>query len=73
MTSEQVGGLMLVGLALIFFSRRKKRQNSPARGEMVFIEMIEIIEVRSRPKAPAFVVNMAIVAVIVAFVWVMNR
>ena len=35
--------------------------------------MIEMIEVRKRPKVPEFVVNLAIVAVVFAFIWVMNH
>ena len=78
MTSQEVGVLILVGLAMVLYGRRKKRQTPPpARGEMFFVETIEFIEVRSRPKAPekapAFLVNLAIVAGIVAFIWVMNR
>ena len=34
--------------------------------------MIEMIEVRRSRKVPEFVMNMAIVAVILAFIWVMN-
>jgi hypothetical protein len=74
MTDQQLGVVMiLVGLAVILSRQRKKRQNSPARGEIVFIEMIEMIEVRKSRKVPEFVVNLAIVAGIVAFIWVMNR
>ena len=50
MTSEQVGELILVVLALIFMIRPSKPRNSPPRPEMVYFEMIEIIEVRKRPK-----------------------
>ena len=73
--TEQSGGRIDAGRPGVDFLqiRRKKRQNPPARPEMVFFEMIEMIEVRKRPKAPVFVVNLAIVAVIVAFIWVMNR
>jgi uncharacterized membrane protein len=71
MTDHLVGVLiMLVGLAVILFSRRKKRQNASARGGVVFIEMAEI---RKRPKVPMFVVNLVIGAGIVTFIWVMNR
>jgi hypothetical protein len=73
MTDDQVGGLMLIALGMMFLIWRKKRQNSQARGEIVFIEMIEMIEVRKRPKAPEFVKNLAIVAVVVAFIWVMKH
>jgi hypothetical protein len=73
MTDQQVGVVMLVGLALVLWGRRKKRQNQPARGEMVFIEMIEMIEVRKTRKVPELVVNLAIVLAIFAFFWVMKR
>jgi hypothetical protein len=73
MTSDQVCGWMLIGLALIILRWRSKRQNSPARPEMVYFEMIELIEVRKRPKAPEFVKNLAIVAVVFAFIWVMKH
>jgi hypothetical protein len=73
MTSDQVCGLMLIGLGLMILSWRKKRQNARAQGEIVFIEMIEMIEVRKSRKAPEFAVNLAIVAAIVTFIWVMNR
>jgi hypothetical protein len=72
MTSDQVGGMMLIGLGLLILNWRRKRRNAPARPELVFFEMIEVIEIRKRPKAPEFVVNLAIVAVIVAFIWVMK-
>ena len=73
MTSDQVGGLMLIALGLIILRWRNKRQNSQARPEMVFFEMIEMIEVRKRPKVPEFVKNLAIVAVVFAFIWVMKH
>jgi hypothetical protein len=40
MTDDQVGGLMLIALGMMILIWRKKRQNSQARGEIVFIEMI---------------------------------
>jgi len=73
MTDDQVGGLMLIALGMMILIWRKKRQNSQARGEIVFLEMIELIEVRKRPKPPTFLVNLAIVAGIIAFIWVMNH
>ena len=73
MTSDQVGGLMLIALGMIILRWRKKRQNSQARPEMVYFEVIEMIEVRKRPKAPEFVKNLAIVAVVFAFIWVMKH
>jgi hypothetical protein len=73
MTSDQVGGLMLIGIALVFLSQRKKWQNPPARSEMVFFEVIEMIEIRKSRKVPEFFVNLAIVAVVVAFIWVMKH
>jgi hypothetical protein len=73
MTDDQVCGWMLIGLALIFLGLRKKWQTPPARPEMVYFEMIELIEVRKRPKAPEFVKNLAIVAVVFAFIWVMKH
>ena len=44
MTSDQVGGLMLIALGMMILIWRRKRQNAQARPEMVFIEMIELIE-----------------------------
>jgi hypothetical protein len=73
MTDDQVGGLMLIAIGMMFLIWRKKRQNSQARPEMVFFEVIELIEVRKRPKVPEFFVNLAIVAVVVAFIWVMKH
>jgi hypothetical protein len=73
MTDDQVGGLMLIALGMIILIWRKKRQNSQARPEMVYVEMIELIEVRRRPKVPEFVKNLAIVAVIFVFIWVMKH
>ena len=73
MTSDQVGGLMLIALGMMILRWRNKRQNSQARPEMVFFEMFEMIEVRKRPKAPEFVKNLAIVAVVFAFIWVMKH
>jgi hypothetical protein len=67
MTNDQVGGLMLIGIAMVLYGLRKKR---PARADMVFIEMIEMVEIKKRPKAPTFVKNLAILAGIVAFIWV---
>jgi hypothetical protein len=68
MTDDQVGGLMLIALGMMILIWRKKRQNSQARPEMVYFEMIELIEVRRRPKVPEFVKNLAIVAVIFVFI-----
>jgi hypothetical protein len=73
MTSDQAVVVILVGLAMVLWGRRKKRQNPQARGEMIFIEMIEMIEVRKSRKVPEFVLNLVIVAVIIAFASVMNR
>jgi hypothetical protein len=73
MTDDQVGGLMLIALGMMILIWRKKRQNSQARPEMVYFEMIELIEVRRRPKVPEFVKNLAIVAVIFVFIWVMKH
>jgi hypothetical protein len=71
MTDQQVGLLMLVGIALVLYGRRKKRQN-PARSEMVFFE-IEMIEIRKSRKVPEFFVNLAIVAGVFGFLWVVNH
>ena len=73
MTSDQVGGLMLIALALIFLSGRKKRQSPPARSGMVFVEVVEMIEIPKKPKVPGFVVNMAILVGIFGFIWIMNH
>jgi hypothetical protein len=73
MTSDQVGGLMLIALGMMILRWRNKRQNSQARPEVVFFEVFEMIEVRKRPKAPEFVKNLAIVAVVFAFIWVMKH
>jgi hypothetical protein len=40
---------------------------------MVYFEMIELIEVRKRPKVPQLVVNLVIAVVFLAFVMVANR
>jgi hypothetical protein len=73
MTDDQVGGLMLIALGMMILIWRKKPQNSQARLELVYFEMIELIEVRRRPKVPEFVKNLAIVAVIFVFIWVMKH
>jgi hypothetical protein len=74
MTDDQVSGLLLIALGMMILIWRKKRQNSQARPEIVYFEMIELIEVWRRPKVPEFVKNLAIVvAVIFVFIWVMKH
>ena len=52
MTDNQVGELILVSLALIFMIRPRSCRTAPPRPEMIYFEMIEMIEVRKRPKVP---------------------
>ena len=73
MTEDQVCGWVLIALGMMFLIWRKKRQNAQARPEVVFFEVFEMIEVRKRPKAPEFVKNLAIVAVVFVFIWVMKH
>jgi hypothetical protein len=65
--------LMLVGLAMVLIRQRKKRQEQAARPELVFFEVIEMVEIRKSRKVPEFFVNLAIVAVIFVFIWVMKH
>lgn len=61
MTSEQVVGIIIVGLVLALIGRRRKR---PPR--MMFIETFEVI--RERPKSPVLM-NLAIVAAVALIIW----
>jgi hypothetical protein len=63
-----IGGLVLLGM---LFKRRKPPQRSPG---MIFVEVVEIFEVSKRPKkAAGFLVNVAILAVVIGFFLVVGR
>jgi hypothetical protein len=68
MTDGQVLFLIICGVVVLsmMFGRKKTPQT-------MFIEVVEIFEIRKRPGAPRFLVNLAIVAVIGVFVWAVNR
>jgi hypothetical protein len=67
MTSGEIVFLVIVGVVALSLFKRKKAP------KVVFVEMFEWIEVPRRPKFPRFLVNMAIMAGIAAFIWIMNR
>jgi hypothetical protein len=68
MTDAMVGWLIIGGL--VFLSMMFKRKKTP---ETMFIQVVEIFEIRKRPRAPRFLVNLAIVALIGVFIWAANR
>jgi hypothetical protein len=69
MTDGEVGFLIICGVVALL-SMMFKRKKTP---DTLFIEVVEIFEIRKRPRAPRFLVNLAIVAVIGVFIWAVNR
>jgi hypothetical protein len=72
MSDLQFLALLFIGPVLLYLNRKKKEQNWGRPQEMVYFEMIETIDVRRSRKVPVFVINMAIVAVILAVIWIMS-
>jgi len=73
MTSDAMLGWLIIGgliVVSLLFGRKKSPQKPPG---MVFVEVVEIFEVRKRPKKSGFLVNLAIVATIIAFFWLVSR
>ena len=67
MTDHQIGMAVIFGIALTWIIISKKRK--AAR----FIDVVEIIDVRPQRKKPRMLVNILIVAGIIAFIWMMNH
>jgi hypothetical protein len=67
MTDHEIGMLVIFGIAALVVLWRKKPQ------KVSIVEVFEVFELPRRRRVPGFIVNMAIVAAIAAFIWIMNR
>jgi hypothetical protein len=65
MTSGEIGVFLIIGAVVLSLFKRKKPSN------VVFVEMFEWVEVRQKAKLPRSLVNLAFVAGVVLFIWMM--
>jgi hypothetical protein len=65
--TSQIVFLVICGIVVLSVIGRKKKPGT------VFYDVVEIIDVRPVRKKPRILVNILIVAGIVAFIWIMNR
>ena len=67
METSQIVFLVICGIVVLSVIGRKKKTGT------MFYDVVEIIDVRPVRKKPRILVNILIVAGIVAFIWIMNR
>jgi hypothetical protein len=68
-TDGEVGFLVICGVVAVL-CMMFKRKKTP---ETLFIEVIEFVEVRKRPKGSGFFVNVVILAGIAVFIWAVSH